>query len=85
MAAVLGAVATGAAAATLPLWLHQYSPSVIRAAQLFLITVPLCSVTLAGRAVLEASHDFAASNAIQILTPFATLVGTGVFPGDPSH
>ncbi len=79
MAAVMGAVATGAAAATLPWWLHQYSPSVIRAAQLFLITVPLCSVTLAGRAVLEAAHDFAASNAIQILTPFATLVGLVVF------
>ncbi len=75
MAAVLGVVAAAAVAATLPLWLHEYSPRVIHAAQLFLITVPLCSVTLAGRAVLEASHDFAASNAIQTLMPFATLLG----------
>jgi O-antigen/teichoic acid export membrane protein len=79
MVTVMGAVATAAAAAVLPWWLHQYSPGVIRAAQLFLITVPLCSVTLAGRAVLEAAHDFSASNAIQILTPFATLVGLLIY------
>ena len=75
MAAALGVVAAAGAAIVLPWWLHQYSPSIIHAAEWFLITVPLCSVTLAGRAVLEASHDFSASNAIQILTPFATLVG----------
>lgn len=75
MAAVMGAVAGIAAAAILPWWLRQYSPGVIHAAQLFLITVPLCSVTLAGRAVLEAAHDFIASNAIQTLTPFVTLIG----------
>lgn len=79
MAAVLGVAAAGMAVFVLPWWLHQYSPSVIRAAQLFLVTVPLCSVTLAGRAVLEASHDFTASNAIQILTPFATLIGLLLF------
>lgn len=73
MAAVMGVAAAAIAALILPWWLHQYSPWVIRAAQWFLITVPLCSVTLAGRAVLEAAHDFAASNGIQILTPFATL------------
>jgi O-antigen/teichoic acid export membrane protein len=79
MSAVMGVVAAVAAAGILPWWLHRYSPEVIRAAQLFLITVPLCSVTLAGRAVLEASHDFAASNAIQILTPLVTLVGLVLF------
>lgn len=79
MAAVLGCIAAATAAAVLPWWLRQYSPETIRAAQWFLITVPLCSVTLAGRAVLEAAHDFAASNAIQILTPFATLVALLLF------
>ncbi len=74
MAALMGTLAAAAAALFLPWWLRQYSPSVIHAAQWFLITVPLCSVTLAGRAVLEAGHDFSASNAIQILTPLATLV-----------
>jgi O-antigen/teichoic acid export membrane protein len=75
MATLMGFVAAIAAAAILPWWLRQYSPGVIHAAQWFLITVPLCSVTLAGRAVLEGAHDFAASNAIQILTPLATLLG----------
>ena len=73
MAAIMGCLAAAAASLILPWWLRQYSPETIRAAQWFLITVPLCSVTLAGRAVLEAEHDFAASNAIQILTPLATL------------
>ena len=79
MAALLGVVSAVMAAGLLPWWLRQYSPSVIHAAQWFLITVPLCSVTLAGRAVLEAAHDFAASNAIQLLTPFVTLLGLGIF------
>lgn len=73
--AAMGVVAGLVAAAVLPWWLRQYPPTLIRAAQMFLLTVPLCSVTLAGRAVLEASHDFSASNAIQLLTPFATLLG----------
>jgi O-antigen/teichoic acid export membrane protein len=79
MATVLGVAAALVAAWVLPWWLHQYSPQVIRAAQWFLITVPLCSATLAGRAVLEAGHDFLTSNAIQILTPFATLIGLLLF------
>lgn len=81
MAIVLGVFAAAGAALVLPWWLHQYSAGVIHAAQWFLITVPLCSVTLAGRAVLEAEHDFSASNAIQILTPLATLVGLLLFLG----
>jgi len=74
-AAMMGIVAGGLAAIVLPWWLGQYSRTVIHEAQLFLITVPICSMTLAGRAVLEAAHDFAASNAIQLLTPFVTLLG----------
>lgn len=81
MATVMGTLAAVVAALALPLWLHQYSAGVIRAAQWFLITVPLCSVTLAGRAVLEAEHDFSASNAIQILTPLATLAALVAFFG----
>jgi len=81
MAMVMGVLAAAVAALALPWWLHQYSPGVIRAAQWFLMTVPLCSVTLAGRAVLEAEHDFSASNAIQILTPLVTLAGLLVFLG----
>ncbi|HTB98333.1 MAG TPA: polysaccharide biosynthesis C-terminal domain-containing protein [Terracidiphilus sp.] len=79
MAAILGVLSAAIAAGLLPWWLRQYSPGVIHAAQLFLVTVPLCSVTLAGRAVLEAEHDFAASNGIQILTPLVTLAGLLLF------
>lgn len=81
MALILGSLAAVAAALVLPWWLRQYSPSVIHMAQWFLITVPICSVTLAGRAVLEASDEFSASNLIQILTPFATLVALLAFLG----
>jgi O-antigen/teichoic acid export membrane protein len=81
MSAVLGIVAGAVTTLVLPLALHQYSAPILRAAEWFLITVPLCSVTLAGRAVLEASHDFYASNAIQTLTPLATLVGLLAFLG----
>jgi O-antigen/teichoic acid export membrane protein len=79
LAAVMGVVAAAGAAAILPWWLRQYTPETIHAAQWFLITVPLCSVTLAGRAVLEAAHNFAGSNAVQILTPLATLAGLLLF------
>jgi O-antigen/teichoic acid export membrane protein len=74
MAAALGLVAGLATTGILPLCLRQYSPSILDAAEWFLITVPICSVTLAGRAVLEAAHDFSGSNAIQTLTPLATLI-----------
>ncbi len=79
MAILLGSAAAGLAALILPWWLRQYSPNVIHAAQWFLVTVPICSITLAGRAVLEASDEFAASNLIQILTPSATLVALLAF------
>jgi O-antigen/teichoic acid export membrane protein len=79
MATALGVIAAVAAAFILPWWLRQYSASIIHAAEWFLLTVPICSATLAGRAVLEASDRFSASNAIQILTPFATLVGLLAF------
>jgi O-antigen/teichoic acid export membrane protein len=74
MSAVFGVVAAAAASVVLPWWLRQYSSSIITAAEWFLLTVPLCSVTLAGRAVLEASHEFSSSNAVQMTTPFATLI-----------
>lgn len=74
MATIMGVVSSVITAFILPYWLHQYSPTIIRFAEAFLVTVPLCSVTLAGRAALEAEHDFAGSNAIQILTPLSTLI-----------
>jgi O-antigen/teichoic acid export membrane protein len=81
ISAVLGVVAGLLTVFILPWWLHQYSQQVIHAARWFLLAVPIGSVTLAGRAVLEASHDFSASNAIQLLTPFATLIGLVFYLG----
>ena len=79
LAAVMGTLAAGVCAFILPWWLRQYSQQVIDAADWFLVTVPICSVTLVGRAALEGSHDFSGSNAIQTLTPFATLLGLLAF------
>jgi O-antigen/teichoic acid export membrane protein len=59
----------------LPSWLHQYSPWVITSARWFLVLTPICSVTLLGRAVLEANGHFGKSNAQQLMVPFLTLVG----------
>jgi O-antigen/teichoic acid export membrane protein len=79
MATALGSIAASIAACVLPWWLRQYPASITHTAEWFLITVPICSVTLAGRAILEASEEFSASNAIQILTPLATLAGLLTF------
>ena len=81
MSLAFGSAAAIVTAAILPACLHEYSPSIVRAAQWFLITLPLCSVTLTGRAVLEASYDFFASNAIQILMPLSTLAWLILFLG----
>jgi len=74
-----GCIAAGAGALLLPHWLHQYSPSVIHGAQFFLLTLPLCSIMLAGQASLEALGKFSASNASQILVPSATLAALLTF------
>ncbi len=79
MATLLGSLAAIVASFGLPFWLHQYPLSMVHAAQWFLLTVPICSMTLVGRAVLEAADEFSASNAIQMLTPFATLLGLLAF------
>jgi O-antigen/teichoic acid export membrane protein len=81
MSLLFGSVAAIATAAILPVCLREYSPSIARAAQWFLITVPVCSLILTGRAVLEASYDFFASNSIQIVMPLATLAGLILFLG----
>jgi O-antigen/teichoic acid export membrane protein len=70
-----GCIAAGISALLMPRWLPQYSPAVVHSAQLFLLTIPLCSIMLAGQASLEALGKFSASNATQILVPVATLAG----------
>jgi len=79
MSLALGILATISGFFFLPYWLHRYPEPVIHAAQLFLLTLPLCSTTLVGRAILEGSDEFSTSNAIQILTPLATLLALLAF------
>jgi len=74
-----GCIAAGIGALMLPHWLHQYSPAVVHGAQFFLLTLPLCSIMLAGQASLEALGKFSASNASQILVPSATLAALLAF------
>jgi O-antigen/teichoic acid export membrane protein len=58
----------------LPHWMHRYPMPIIRYAQWFLIITPICSLTFAGRAVLEAAGSFRSSNLMQIVTPVATII-----------
>jgi len=74
MAFSLGTLAASVGAIFLPSWLHQYSPELIRSAQWFLLFTPICSMTLAGRAILEATDEFSMSNVVQTFTPLATLL-----------
>jgi O-antigen/teichoic acid export membrane protein len=70
---VFGSIASLAAAFLLPFWLHHYSPTVVRVAQLLLMATPICAMIQSGRAVLEASGSFLTSNIVQVTQPAATL------------
>lgn len=74
MSLLLGTVAAGVGVVFLRYWLHQYSPALVLAAQWFLVFTPICLLTLTGRAVLEGWSQFSLSNAVQALSPAATLV-----------
>lgn len=58
----------------LPSWIGQYPPEAIWLARIFLITTPLTSLLLVGRAGLESKGDFAASNKLLICSPAITLI-----------
>jgi len=69
-----GLVATAVGVLFIPRWMHQYSAQSILAAQWFMIVTPICSVTLAGKSLLEAAGKFKSSNLLQISTPLATAI-----------
>jgi O-antigen/teichoic acid export membrane protein len=78
-AALLLAALSGAAAALLGMlfmhaWIPQYSPRVILFARIFLLSAPLSSLLVVGRAGLESRGDFTASNKLLILSPALTLL-----------
>jgi O-antigen/teichoic acid export membrane protein len=70
---LLGCIAAVVSALLLPFWLHNYSHELIRAAQFCLVTTPAFGMIEAGRAVLEASGSFLASNIVRASQPAATL------------
>ena len=74
MSVVAGIITMVIGAYFLPSWLHQYPSWVVINAQWFLIFTPICSVSLAGRSVLEANGLFGKSNAQQLMVPALTLV-----------
>ena len=57
----------------LPHWMHQYPAWIILSAQVFMVLTPLCSISFAQRAILEANGNFSASNLSQILSPLITV------------
>jgi O-antigen/teichoic acid export membrane protein len=78
-AALLIAILTGATAALLGVlfmqaWIPQYSPRVILFAKMFLLSAPITTLLVVGRAGLESCGDFAASNKILIWSPAMTLL-----------
>jgi O-antigen/teichoic acid export membrane protein len=74
MSLCTGTLVTIIAAIFLPHWMHRYPAPIIRYAQWFLIITPICSLSFAGRGVLEAAGSFTSSNLMQILTPVATII-----------
>ena len=74
MSVVAGIITMVVGAYFLPSWLHQYPSWVVINAQWFLIFTPICSVSLAGRSVLEANGLFGKSNAQQLMVPALTLL-----------
>ena len=78
-AALLIAILTGAFAALLgalfmQAWIPQYPPRAILFARIFLLSTPLTTFLVVGRAGLESRGDFAASNKILIWSPAMTLL-----------
>lgn len=70
----LGFIASAIGMIWIPLWLSQYSPDVVRAAQWFMLNAPIALVQLLILAALEAMGDFTAANRLRLLIPLITLV-----------
>ena len=79
MATCFGMLATAAGVLLLPHWIRQYPVTVVRWAQIFLLTLPLWSVQIVGQAALEALELFTLSNIVQTMIPVSTLGGLLLF------
>ncbi|WP_204152435.1 oligosaccharide flippase family protein [Leptolyngbya sp. CCY15150] len=71
---ILGLVASGVGIICMPLWLSQYSPDIVRAAQWFMLASPLSLMSMVFAASFEARDEFTFSNQIRYFIPLSTLV-----------
>ncbi|MBF2087341.1 MAG: oligosaccharide flippase family protein [Synechococcales cyanobacterium K44_A2020_017] len=71
---ILGLVASGVGIIFMPLWLSQYSPDIVRAAQWFMLASPLSLMSMVFAASFEARDEFTFSNQIRYFIPLSTLV-----------
>jgi O-antigen/teichoic acid export membrane protein len=74
LSTLLGAVAAMVGWFGIPYWLREHSPHIVRAAQFFVLSTPICSLILVGRAAWEAKARFGSSNLSLLLTPVLTLI-----------
>lgn len=73
LGASLSALAAGAGALLLPRWIGQYSPPVVRFAQVLMLSAPLHTLVSITRAALEAQDRFTQSNALSVAIHWGTL------------
>jgi O-antigen/teichoic acid export membrane protein len=77
----LGLLASLVGIAFLPIWLSQYSDSMIRASQWFMLTSPLSLLGLVFIAGFEARNEFTFSNQLRYFIPLSTLVALLIMIG----
>ena len=72
---VLGLLAMLIGIAGIPFWLSQYSPEIIRMAQLFMLNAVIVLLIANARAASEAENDFFASSLALCLSPLLAFFG----------
>jgi O-antigen/teichoic acid export membrane protein len=70
----MGAVATLIGVLLIPYWLTEYSPAVIRFAQLIMLLAPVGLMALILTSALQSREEFALYNAMRYLPPLLTLL-----------
>ncbi len=63
---------------SIPHWLNEYSPEVVRFAQWIMLFTPLIMLSTVFAAALQAREEFALFNAVRYLPPLLTLLALGL-------
>ena len=71
---ILGCIAAVIGMLFVPNWLAQYSPEVIRVAQLFMLFSPVILLGFIFTSALEAEDKFTVANQLRYLLPLSTVV-----------